>query len=93
MSLVFLNSRRRPRLGARLRYQRRWLDQGRRLQFNFLQDRTAAALSRKNEYTTRPARSKDEWVYRQHPEDWQNYHTRYVTPQVFKNALRSELLK
>ena len=26
-----------------------------------------------------------------HPEDWQKYHTRYVTPQVFKNALRSEL--
>jgi hypothetical protein len=32
-------------------------------------------------------------VYRQHPEDWQNYHTRYVTPQVFKNALRSGLSK
>ena len=45
----------------------------------------------KNEYTTRPGALEDEWVYRQHPEDWQNYHTRYVTPQVFKNALRSEL--
>jgi len=47
----------------------------------------------KNEYTTRPGALEDEWVYRQHPEDWQNYHTRYVTPQVFKNALRSELPK
>jgi Tfp pilus assembly protein PilF len=47
----------------------------------------------KNEYTTRPGALEDEWVYRQHPEDWQNYHTRYVTPQVFKNALRSELSK
>ena len=45
----------------------------------------------KNEYTTRPGALEDEWVYRQHPEDWRNYHTRYVTPQVFKNTLRSGL--
>jgi Tfp pilus assembly protein PilF len=45
----------------------------------------------KNEYTTRPGALEDEWVYRQHPEDWENYHTRYITPQVFKNALRSGL--
>jgi tetratricopeptide (TPR) repeat protein len=44
----------------------------------------------KNEYTTRPGRLEDEWVYRQHPEDWKNYHTRYVTPDVFKNALRDQ---
>ena len=44
----------------------------------------------KNEYTTRPGSLEDEWVYRQHPDDWQNYHTRYVTPDVFKNALRDE---
>ncbi len=43
----------------------------------------------KNEYTTPPTRLEDEWVYRQHPEDWQNYHTRYVTPIIFQNALRS----
>jgi tetratricopeptide (TPR) repeat protein len=42
----------------------------------------------KNEYTVRPGALEDEWVYRQHPEDWKNYHTRYVTPEVFKNALR-----
>ncbi len=47
----------------------------------------------KNEYTTRPSALEDEWVYRRHPEDWQNYHTRYVTPQVFQNALRSEMSK
>jgi Flp pilus assembly protein TadD len=44
----------------------------------------------KNEYTTRPGRLEDEWVYRQHPDDWQTYQTRYVTPEVFKNALRDE---
>ena len=42
----------------------------------------------KNEYTTRPGRLEDEWVYQQHPDDWSNYHTRYVTPDVFKSALR-----
>jgi hypothetical protein len=42
----------------------------------------------KNQYTTPPARLEDEVVYRQHPEDWQNYHTRYVTPDVFQNSLR-----
>ena len=42
----------------------------------------------KNEYTVRPGKLEDEWVYRHHPEDWQTYHTRYVTPDVFKNSLR-----
>jgi tetratricopeptide (TPR) repeat protein len=44
----------------------------------------------KQEYLTPPGRLEDEWVYQQHPEDWQNYHTRYVTPSIFQNALRSE---
>jgi tetratricopeptide (TPR) repeat protein len=44
----------------------------------------------KQEYTTRPGSLEDEWTYRQHPEDWQNYHTRYMTPEVFQNALRSD---
>jgi hypothetical protein len=30
------------------------------------------------QYTTAPGRLEDEWVYRRHPEDWQNYQTRYV---------------
>ena len=45
----------------------------------------------KNEYTTRPGRLEDEWVYQHHPEDWKNYQTRYVTPEVFRDALRSDL--
>jgi Tfp pilus assembly protein PilF len=43
----------------------------------------------KNEYTTRPGALEDEWVYKQHPGDWDTYHTRYITPEVFKGALRS----
>jgi Tfp pilus assembly protein PilF len=42
----------------------------------------------KQEYTTPPGRLEDEWVYRRSPSDWQTYHTRYVTPEVFQNALR-----
>jgi hypothetical protein len=42
----------------------------------------------RQEYTTAPGKLEDEWPYKQHPEDWQKYHTRYVTADVFKNALR-----
>jgi cytochrome c-type biogenesis protein CcmH/NrfG len=41
------------------------------------------------EYITPPGKLEDEWVYRRYPEDWQTYHTRYITPAVFRNALRS----
>ena len=47
----------------------------------------------KNEYITAPGRLEDEWVYRQNPEDWQNYHTRYVMPVDFQTALRSKQRK
>jgi tetratricopeptide (TPR) repeat protein len=42
----------------------------------------------KDEYNDRPGRLEDEWVYRHHPEDWQTYHTRYITPDVFQYSLR-----
>lgn len=38
-------------------------------------------------YTTPPTRLEDDPVYRRHPQDWENFHTRYVTPQVFKGGL------
>ncbi|HZI86014.1 MAG TPA: hypothetical protein VFD48_04220, partial [Pyrinomonadaceae bacterium] len=44
-----------------------------------------------NEYIKAPGRLEDEWVYRRFPEDWQKYHTRYVTPDVFKTVLRSNV--
>ena len=40
------------------------------------------------EYTTPPGRLQDDPVYRRYPQDWQIYHTRYVTPQRFSDALR-----
>jgi tetratricopeptide (TPR) repeat protein len=46
----------------------------------------------KQEYTMLPGKLEDEWVYQKYPEDWQKYHTRYVTPAVFQNALRTREL-
>jgi tetratricopeptide (TPR) repeat protein len=45
------------------------------------------------EYTTAPGRLEDEWVYRRYPQDWQNFHTRYITPEIFQNALRIQKSK
>ena len=42
----------------------------------------------KDDYVDRPTRLEDEYAYKKHPEDWQNYHTRYITPDVFQNSLR-----
>jgi Tfp pilus assembly protein PilF len=40
-------------------------------------------------YDTPPGKLEDEWVYRHHPGDWQNWQTRYVSPEIFDDALRS----
>ena len=45
----------------------------------------------KQEYITLPGKLEDEWIYKKHPDDWQKYHTRYVTPESFQNALRTKL--
>ncbi|HEX8144852.1 MAG TPA: FG-GAP-like repeat-containing protein [Pyrinomonadaceae bacterium] len=42
------------------------------------------------DYTTVASRLEDDPVYRRHLEDWQRYHTRYVTPEGFQNALRKK---
>lgn len=43
-----------------------------------------------HDYTTVASRLEDDPVYRRHPEDWQQYHTRYVSPEGFQNALRTK---
>ena len=43
----------------------------------------------KDSYVETPTTLENEWVYKRYSEDWQKYHTRYVTPQVFRNALRT----
>jgi tetratricopeptide (TPR) repeat protein len=39
------------------------------------------------DYTTPPGHLEDDPVYRRHTEDWQRYHTRYITPQRFHRSL------
>jgi hypothetical protein len=41
------------------------------------------------QYETPPGKLEDDPGYKQHPEDWQNFHTRYVTPEFFQKALRN----
>ena len=41
------------------------------------------------DYTVPPGRLEDDPAYRRHPQDWQEYHTRYVTPEFFIKALRN----
>jgi hypothetical protein len=40
------------------------------------------------DYTKPPGRLEDDPVYRRHAKDWQDYHTRFVTPQSFQTGLR-----
>jgi hypothetical protein len=41
------------------------------------------------DYTTPPGALEDDPVYRRYPQDWQRYHTRYITPHCFHEALRT----
>jgi hypothetical protein len=43
----------------------------------------------RRDYDSPPGRLEDDWVYRHHAQDWQNYQTRYITPIPFQNVLRS----
>jgi len=66
-----------------------WIKDG---DYNSTYSRTVLPLPHhdRKQYDTPPGRLEEEWVYRHHPEDWQTYQTRYITPEVFKNALRSK---
>ncbi|MHC5544584.1 hypothetical protein ACYOEI_40655, partial [Singulisphaera rosea] len=39
-------------------------------------------------YDTPPGALEDDPVYREHPDDWERYHTRFITPQVYRDGLR-----
>jgi hypothetical protein len=64
-----------------------WIKDG---DFNSTFSRTVLPLPyhAKDEYETRPGRLEDEYVYKKYPADWENYHTRYITTDVFQNSLR-----
>jgi len=40
-------------------------------------------------YDRPPGRLEDDWVYQHHAQDWQTYHTRYITPERFQHGLGS----
>jgi Flp pilus assembly protein TadD len=65
-----------------------WIKDG---DYNSTYSRTVQPLPyhAKKEYNEAPGKLEDEWVYRRHPQDWQNYHTRYVTSEFVDQALRS----
>jgi Tfp pilus assembly protein PilF len=65
-----------------------WIKDG---DYNTVYSRTVQPLPyhAKADYNQPPGILEKEWVYRQHPEDWQNYHTRYVTSEPVDEALRT----
>jgi Flp pilus assembly protein TadD len=65
-----------------------WIKDG---DYNSTYSRTVQPLPyhAKSQYNDPPGRLEDEYVYRHHPQDWQKYHTRYVTPEPLDQALRS----
>ena len=80
----------RGRIDARFRADRRRLGEGRRLQHHLFQDGAAAAVARPAGLRVVSQRSSSRTIpaYRQHPSDWQNYHTRFVTPDRFLRGVR-----
>lgn len=66
-----------------------WIKDG---DFNSVFSKTVLPLPARDltEYTSLPERLEDDPVYRRHARDWQEYHTRYVTPEGFQNALKPE---
>ncbi|HWP44466.1 MAG TPA: hypothetical protein VNO14_14570, partial [Blastocatellia bacterium] len=65
-----------------------WIKDG---DFNSMFSKTVLPLPARDltEYTYLPARLEDDPVYRRHKRDWQEYHTRYVTPERFRNSLNT----
>ncbi len=63
-----------------------WIKDG---DFNSVFSKTVLPLPThdRTEYTSLPARLEDDPAYRRHPGDWQEYHTRYVTPDRFQKSL------
>ncbi len=64
-----------------------WIKDG---DYNSTHSRTVLPLPHhaQSEYETKPGKLEDEVVYRRFTDDWKNYHTRYVAPDVFRNVLR-----
>ena len=58
--------------------------------FNTTYSRTVMPLPYhgQKDYTIPPRELEDDPVYRRFPKDWEEYHTRYVSPDEFLNAMK-----
>ncbi len=65
-----------------------WIKDG---DFNTVYSKTVLPLPYHGmkDYTMAPGALEDDPAYKLHPDDWQKYHTRYVTPDIFQRALRN----
>ena len=65
-----------------------WIKDG---DFNTVYSKTVLPLPYQGmkDYTTPPGALEDDPAYKLHPDDWQKYHTRYITPDIFQKALRN----
>ncbi|MCI0488628.1 MAG: FG-GAP-like repeat-containing protein, partial [Blastocatellia bacterium] len=63
-----------------------WIKDG---DYNSVSSKTVLPLPlrERTNYTGLPGKLEDDPAYRRHSQDWQNYHTRYETPERFRNAL------
>ena len=64
-----------------------WVKDG---DYNTTFSRTVLPLPthRTGRYDAPPRALEDDFVYRRHADDFANYHTRYVTPDAVRHALR-----
>ena len=63
-----------------------WVKDG---DYNTAYSKTVLPLPRHDwpNYDAAPGNLEDDPAYQRHPQDWLNYHTRYVTPDAFRKAL------
>jgi Tfp pilus assembly protein PilF len=69
-----------------------WMKEG---DYNFQFSRTVLPLPyhAMKSYAAPPTSLEQDTAYRLHPSDWQQFHTRYITPERFARALWSEELQ
>ena len=65
-----------------------WIKDG---DFNSVYSKTVLPLPYHGmkDYSVPPGKLEDDPAYKLHPDDWQKFHTRYVTPDMFQKALRN----
>ena len=65
-----------------------WIKDG---DFNSVYSKTVLPLPYRGmkNYDSPPGALENDPAYKRHPEDWLNFHTRYVTPESFERALRN----